>query len=95
MMAWPSAQLAIAHGAQRVAHRLRTDRDREALVDPLRQIDQPPAYHAVKGRARAGIDDRRERATLRGVQQRRLARSLAVDQARRTFGVEGQNPVPD
>src|SRR5262249_31260112 len=49
-------ELAVAHGAQLPAERLLGDRDAEFLEDPLRQIDQPPAHHAMDRRDRAALD---------------------------------------
>ena len=56
MVAWPSRQLAIAHGAQFPAQRLLGDGDAELFVYPLRQVDQPPAHHAVDRRDWAALD---------------------------------------
>lgn len=64
MMARPRGQLAIAEGAQFPADRLRADRDAELFPDPLRQIDQPPAYHAIHRGYRSALDDRGQRLPL-------------------------------
>jgi hypothetical protein len=53
VVARPGGESAVAHGAQLPAERLLGDRDAEFLEDPLRQIDQPPADHAVLCRNRA------------------------------------------
>ena len=52
-MARAGRELAIVHGPQLPAQRLLGDRDAELLPEPLDQIDQPPAHHAVDGRDRA------------------------------------------
>lgn len=88
-----SRQLAEAHGPQIPAQRLFADRDAEFLEHPLRQVDQPPAYDAMDRRDRAGLDDRHQRTALFGVQQRRVAGRLAVDETGRTIRVEGQHPI--
>ena len=53
VMARPCRELAVAHGAQFPTERLLGDRDAEFFEDPLRQIDQSPAHHAVDCRNRA------------------------------------------
>jgi hypothetical protein len=53
MMTRSGGQLAVAHGAQFPAQRLLGDADPELLPDPLAQIDQPPAHHAINRRGRA------------------------------------------
>ena len=62
-------------------------------VQPLNQVDQPPAHHAVDRRDRATLDHRGELAPLRLVQRRRLARRLAVHQRTRPLAVEAQRPI--
>ena len=93
MMARAGGQLAITHAAQHPAQRLFADRDAEFRIDPLRQIDQPPAHHPVHRRVRAGLDDPLQGRALLGIQQRLVARRFAVDQPWRTFDVEGQHPI--
>src|SRR5262245_23251233 len=56
MVARSGREFAVAHGAQLPAERLLGDRDAEFLEDPLRQIDQPPAHHAMDRRDRAALD---------------------------------------
>jgi hypothetical protein len=50
-------ELAIAHGPQFAAQGLLGDRDAELLPEPLDQINQASAHHAVDGRDGALIDD--------------------------------------
>src|ERR1700751_5810100 len=54
VMARTRGELAIAQAPQDPAQRLLADRDAEFRIDPLRQIDQPPAHHPVHRRVRAG-----------------------------------------
>ena len=46
-------------------------------------------------RDRAALHDRHQRATLLGIQERRIARRLAVHQPGRPLSVEGQHPIPN
>src|SRR3546814_10775392 len=87
MMTGPRRQLAIAGPAQRTAQGLRADRDRELVPDPLRQIEQPPAHHAMRRRDRSVLDDLRQCPAVIPVRQWRRARRLAVDQTVGTPGV--------
>lgn len=63
-MAWAGREFAVAQGAQLPAERLLGDRDAELLKDPLRQIDQPPAHHAVNRWDRAALDHPRDGLAL-------------------------------
>ena len=92
-MARPRRQFAVAHGAQLPAQGRLGDADAELFPNPLRQIDQSPANDAVHGRDRAVLDDRHQGLTLRIIQLRWLAGSLAVDEPIRSPGVEPQRPV--
>lgn len=74
MMTWPGRELAVAHGAQLPAERLLGDADAELLEDPLRQIDQSPAHHAVDSRDRATLDHAGNRLALDVIEFGRLAR---------------------
>jgi hypothetical protein len=56
VVARPGGQFAVAHGPKFPAERLLGDRDAEFLEDPLRQIDQPPAHHAVHRWDRTTLD---------------------------------------
>ena len=60
MMPRPGRELAIAHGPQFAAHRRLGQRDAKFLVKPLRQIDEPPAHHAVDRRDRTAVDHLRD-----------------------------------
>src|SRR3546814_10534542 len=75
MMTGPRRQLAIAEPAQLTAQGLRADRDRELVPDPLRQIEQPPAHHAMRRRDRSVLDDLRQCPAVLLVKQWRRART--------------------
>ncbi len=92
VMAWARRQLAVSDGPQLAAERLLRDADLVFLPDPLAEIDDPPADHAVHRRDRAVLDHRRKRCALFVIEPRRLAGSLAVDQSW-TVRVEPQNPI--
>ena len=72
MMARAGGELAIAHGAQFPAQGLLGDGDAEFLPDPLAQIDQPPAHHAMNRRDRAALDHLRKRCAMGVVELRRV-----------------------
>ena len=92
-MARAGRQLTKAHSSQLTAERLLRDADLVFFADPLAKIDDPPADHAMHCRDRAVLDHCRQRGPVRIAQQRRFARSLAVDQAVGTVRVEPQHPV--
>ena len=87
-MARTRGELAIAQAAQDPAQRLLADRDAEFRIDPLHQIDQPPAHYPVHRRVRTGFDNPLQGCTLLGIQQRHPTRRLAVDQPFRAGRVE-------
>ena len=95
MMARAGRELAVVHGPQLAAERLAGHADPELVPDPLAQVDQPPADHAVDGRHGPALDHGGQRRALRVVEPRRLARRLAVEQAIRAVRVEPHDPVPD
>jgi hypothetical protein len=78
---------------QLAAERLLRDADLVFLPDPLAEIDDPPADHAVHRRVRAVLDHHRKHCALLVIEPRRLAGSRAVDQSPRTVRVEPQNPI--
>src|SRR5882672_11094102 len=85
--------LAIAHGPQLPAQGLLGDGDAELLEDPLPQIDQPPAHHAVDRRDRSALDHPRDSLALGIIELRGLARRFAVKQPVRTACIEPQHPI--
>jgi hypothetical protein len=93
-MARTGRELAVVHGPQLARQRLLGDGQAELLPEPLDQVDQPPAYHAVNRRDRARIDPGRQGRAMRIGELGRLTRWLAVDQALGSVGVELHHPVP-
>lgn len=77
------------------AHRRLAQRDAELLPNPLHQVDQPPAHHAMDRRNRAALDNAGQLCPLVAVQFRLVARRLAVAQALRPALIEPQHPVAD
>jgi len=73
-------QLAVVHGPQLAAQRLLGHRHVMLFPQPLAQIDQPPAHHAMHRRGRSALDRRRQRRPVRVSEPGRLARRLAVEQ---------------
>ena len=94
-MAGPGRELAIVHLVQDAAHGRFRDHDLELFPDPLDQIDQPPAHHAMDSRDRSRFDQLAKGTAMLVLQTGRLAGRLAVEQARRPIGVEPDHPVPD
>src|SRR5690348_10452698 len=92
-MARTGRELAIVHGPQLPAQGLLGDRDAELLPEPLDQIDQAPAHHAVDGRDGPLLDDGLQGRAMRIGELGRLAGRLAVDQALGSVGVELHHPV--
>ena len=93
MVARTGRELAIVHGAQLPAQGLLGDRDPELLPEPLDQVDQTPAHHAVEGRDGPLLDDGLQGRAMRVGELGGLARRLAVDQALGPMGVELHHPV--
>ena len=56
-MARAGRELAIVHGPQLAAQRLLGDGEAELLPEPLDEVDQTPAHHAVDGRNGPLLDD--------------------------------------
>ena len=94
MVARPRRQLAKAHPPQLAAQRLLGHLHPALLPEPLAQVDDPPAHHAVHQRDGAGLDHRRHRRPIGVGQPRWLPGRLAVEQARRPGCVELNHPVP-
>jgi hypothetical protein len=92
-MARTGRELAIVHGPQLARQGLLGDRDAELFPDPLDEVDQPPAHHAVDRRDRARIDPGHQGRAMRIGELGRLAGRLAVDQPVRAMGVELHHPV--
>src|SRR3982750_4991870 len=56
-MARAGRELAIVHGPQLAAQRLLGDGEAELLPEPLDEVDQAPAHHAMDGRDGTLMDD--------------------------------------
>jgi hypothetical protein len=95
VVARASREFTVAHGTELPAQRLLGDRDAEFLEDPLRQIDQPPAHHAVNRRNRATLNHANDDLALGSIELGWVARRFAVQETIRTAGVEVQHPVAD
>ena len=93
-MARTGRELAIAQSPQLPAQGLLRDREAELLPEPLDQIDQAPAHHAVDGRHGPLFDDGLEGLSVLFIEPRGGARRLAGQEALGSPGVEAQHPVP-
>ncbi len=93
MVARPRGKLDVAQSLQLAPHRRYVERHRKLLIEPLNQVDQPPANDAVDRRDRALLDHLHKRPALGIGEDRALAGSLAVEQAVRAARVEPQDPV--
>ncbi len=58
------------------------------MMEPPRQVDQPPANNAIDRRDRAAFNDLSKSLPLGIIQKGELARSLAVKEAVGTPGIE-------
>ena len=92
-MARAGRELAIVHGAQLPAQGLLGDRDAELLPEPLDQIDQPPAHHAVDRRKGTLIDDGLQSLSVLIVEPRRSPWCPAGPEALGSPRVEAQHPI--
>jgi len=93
IMARTGRELAIAQSPQLPAQGLLRDREAELLPEPLDQIDQAPAHHAVDGRNGPLLDDGLQGLSVLLREPRRGARRSAGEEALRSFGVEAQHPI--
>src|SRR4051794_14816714 len=92
-MARAGRELAVVHGPQLPAQRLLGDGEAELLPEPLDQIDQAPAHHAVDGRDRARIDPGHQGRAMRIGEPRRGPGRSAGPEALRSPRVEAQHPI--
>jgi hypothetical protein len=92
-MARTGRELAIVHGPQLAAQRLLGDGEAELLPEPLDQIDQAPAHHAVDGRDRTRIDPGHQGRAMRIGEPRRGPWCPAGPEALRSPSVEAQHPI--
>nr|WP_240339125.1 hypothetical protein [Novosphingobium sp. BW1] len=95
MVTGPSGQLRIAQFRQFAADARLVERHRELFVEPMRQVDQPPAHEAMDRRARPALDRLDQCASLRIIEDRCLAWGLTVQQPVRTAVIETDYPVAD
>ena len=94
-MAWPGRELAIAHGAELPAQGLLGDGDAELLEDPLRQIDQPPAHHAMDCGDRSALNHPRNGSAMGIIELGGLPRRFTIQKPIRAVRIEPDHPVPD
>jgi hypothetical protein len=95
MMPRARRQLPVAHGAQVAAQRLLADRHTIFVEQPLDQIDDPPAHHAMRRRDGALFDDLGKRPLVLGTKHWAATGGFAVEQALGPAGIEAQHPVSD
>jgi hypothetical protein len=93
MVLGAGGDLAQAERPHLAAEGLLGDREAVFLEQPLGQIDQALADHAMDRGRGACLHHAQELLTLLVVELRRLAWRLAVDQPGRACGVEAQNPI--
>lgn len=66
MVLGPGRQLAVAKRPQLAAQRRLGNRHGELIPQPLHQIDDPPADHAIDRRYRAALERFHKRRAMRG-----------------------------
>ena len=93
MVPGPRRELDIAELLQLARHGGLIERDRKFVVEPLDQVDQPPAHNSMDRRDRPALDDLHKRLALGIAEDRRLAWSLAVKQAIGATAVEPDHPI--
>ena len=89
----PGRDPAEAQRPHQLAHAALPIADAETPLDQSAEIDQAPARHAVLCQLGAVLQATRQLALLLRVQPPLPARRLAVDQTRRSGGVEAVHPV--
>jgi hypothetical protein len=92
-MARTGRELAIAQSPQLARQRLLGDRDPEFLPEPLDQIDETPAHHAVDGRNGPLLDDDLQGLSVLIVEPRRSPWRSAGQKALGSMRVEAQHPI--
>jgi hypothetical protein len=93
-MARTGRELAIVHGPQLAAQRLFGDGEAELLPEPLDQIDQAPAHHAVDGRDGTLVNDGLQGLSVLIVEPRRGPWRSAGQEPLGSVGVKAQHPIP-
>ena len=94
VVARPGGDVSEAELHEQTAHGRLVHGDAELLPHTLHQVFPPPPHHAVHRRDRSRLDDLSQGRLLARIELWRLAGRLAIDQARSSFRVETQNPVP-
>jgi hypothetical protein len=94
IMARTGRELAIAQSPQLPAQGLLRDREAELLPEPLDQIDQAPAHHAVDGRNGTLVNEGLQGLSVLIVEPRRGPWRPASQEPLRSLGVEAQHPIP-
>lgn len=86
-------QFDIAQLLQLPPHGRFCQRDAKLIIEPTRQVDQPPADNPVDRWDRAAFNDLCKSLALGIVQQRGLARRLPIEETVWTLGIEPNHPV--
>ena len=94
MVARPRGELHVAQLLQLPADIGLVERDGKFVMEPLDEIDQPPANNPMDRRGRAALDNIDQCLALRIVEPRTRLRGLAIEQAVGATGIEPQHPVP-
>ena len=94
MMPGPRRELDVAQLLQLPPNGRFIKRHRKLVVKPLDQVDQPPAHNPMNRRDRPALDCVNKGMTLRIIEPRPGAGSLAVKQAIRASFIEPNHPVP-
>jgi len=93
MVARACRQFDIALLFQLPRHGRFRQRHAKFVMEPPRQINQSPADNSMDRRDRTAFNDLCKRQALNFIQQRRLARCLAVEKTFRTSIIEPHDPV--
>ena len=92
-MARAGRELAVVHGPQLPTKRLLRDGQAELVPDPVHEVDQAPAHHAVDGRYGSLLEHVAQRPALCGIQNGGAARGLSGEEPVGSLGIEAQHPV--
>jgi len=93
-MARASRELAVAERPQFAAQRRLAPPNPDLVPEPLHQILQPPAHHAMDSRNGAALHQGQQGLAVAGSELAGIAWCLAIDQGFRPMGVEAHHPVP-
>lgn len=94
MVAKPRGELHVAQLLQPATDRPFVERGRNFIMDPVAQIDQPPAHDPVDRRNLTALDNIDQCLALYIVEPRTRGRRLAIQQAVGTSGFKPEHPVP-